>query len=155
MIQPLGFHQPSCNLCCSAPVFSQAPPTPSSPGTEGVGAEPCGVSQFMVVVSVQCLLPHPAVRACPATAGMWALFQGRLSLCKAATRILSVSAMNKAPFGSGVGLVTPLGYKKGLYVPSSPFSKSDAALFTTPYRMSKYMQLISHLSFRLLLATPN
>lgn len=131
VIQPPGFHQPSCNLCCSAPVFSQAPPSCSSPGTEGVRAERCVVSQFMVVVSVQCSVPHPAAGTRPATAGMGAVFQCRLSLCKAVTRILSVSAINAAPFGSGVGLVTPLGYKKGLYVPSSPLSKSDSSLFTT------------------------
>lgn len=89
------------------------------------------MSQFMVLVLVQCSLPHPAVQTRPATAGMGAVFQCRLSLCKAATRILSVSAMNTAPFGSGVGLVTPLAYKKGLYVPSSPLSKSDSSLFTT------------------------
>lgn len=59
------------------------------------------------------------------------LSQCRLSLCKAATRILSVSAINKAPFGSGVGLVTLLGYQKGLYGPSSIISKCNASLFTT------------------------
>lgn len=57
---------------------------------KGVGAEHCVVSQFMVVILLQCSLPHPAVRTRPATAGMWAVFQCRLSLCKAATRILSV-----------------------------------------------------------------
>lgn len=77
--------------------------------------------------NVHCLAP--AARTRPQQG--CGLFQCRLSLCKAATRILSVPAINKAPFASGVGLVTPLGYKKGLCVPSSTLSKSDASQFTT------------------------
>lgn len=76
--------------------------------------------------SLHCLTP--AVWTRPAQKGC-VLFQCRL--CTAATRILSVSAINEAPSGSGVGLVAALGYKKGLCVPSSPLSKSDASLFST------------------------
>lgn len=129
VIQPLGLHQPSCNLCCSASAFSQAPRAPSSTRTEGVGAVHCVTTQFMMVILLKVFTASP--QQYRLTQQGWGLFQCRLSLCKAATRILSVSAINKAPSGSGMGLVSPLGCKKGLYVPPSPLSKSDASLFTT------------------------
>lgn len=128
MIQALALHQPSCNLCCSASVFSQAPPSPSSTGTEGEGAVHCVVSQFMMVISLQVFTASPQQYRLAQPQQGCGLFQCRLSLCKAATRILS--AINKAPFGSGVGLVTPLRYTKGPSVPSSTLSKSDASQFT-------------------------
>lgn len=154
-IQPLALHQPSCNLCCSASVFSQAPPAPSSARTEGVGAVHCVVSQFMVIL-LQVFTASPQQYGLAQPQQGCGLFQCRLSLCTAATRILSVSAVNKAPSGSAVGLVTPLGYKKGLCVLKPTFKiRCFSVRYLTPCRMFKYMQLISHLSFRLLLATPN
>lgn len=131
MIQPLGLHQPSCNLCCSASAFSQAPRAPSSTRTEGVGAVHCVMSQFMMVILRKVFTASPQQYRLTQPQQGCGLFQCRLSLCKAATRILSVSAINKTPSGSGMGLVPPLGCKKGLYVPSSLLSKSDASLFTT------------------------
>lgn len=125
MIQPLGLHQPSCNLCCSAPVYSQAPPSPSSTGTEGVGAVHCVVSQFMMVISLQVLTASPQQHGLSQPQQGCGQFQ-----CKAATRILSV-CHKQSTLWQWSGACYSSWVSGGIYVPSSIFSKSDASLFTT------------------------
>lgn len=130
MIQLLGLHQPSCNLCCSAPVFSQAPPPPSSTGTKGwvQSTVLCHSLWWLFYCSVHCLTQQYGLAQPQQGCGQ--CFSAGC-LCVKLPPGFSLSAMNKAPFGSGVGPVTPLGYKKGLYMLSSSFSKSYASLFTT------------------------
>lgn len=134
MIQPPGLHQPSCNLCCSASIFSQAPPCPSSTGTEGVGPMHCVVSQFMMVILLQVFAASPRQQGLAQPQQGCGLFHCRLSLCKAASRILSVSAIKKAPFGRGVELITPLGYKGVSTCPQAHFQ--NQMLFSSqPYSL--------------------
>lgn len=137
---------------CAAVLLSsvRCHPLPAPPG------QTVNRSQFMMVNLLQVFTASPQQYGLAQPQQGCGLFQCDLSLCTAATRILSVSAVNKAPSGSAVGLVTPLGYKKRLCVLKPSFKiRCFSVLYLTPCRMSKYVQLISRLSSKLLLAIPN